>query len=224
MFTLSIKNAPGGSVRWSGSYGTITSGWLAINEIWDCPYGAYGTTDLTILVMDSGWNYTHQKSGLGPIYDDKDYIYDCASGVLSEILPYEGTITGKEFRHNSSQDDIPASAEIGDKGIVYMWGRNDMPTNQKMGIEWEVYDPDGHQVQTWDQWETWHTGPGLEQGFMGPTFPISKKGNYHIDVRLKMNYDNPEIVNEWSGVLCNAEPAPTEPEFRNFTIESYSKV
>ncbi len=93
-FTLKIKDAPWGSVRWSGSYGTITSGWLDINETWDCPYGAYGTTDLTIMVVDSDWNYTHQKTGLGPVYDDKDYIYDCSTGVLSEVTPEEPEFRG----------------------------------------------------------------------------------------------------------------------------------
>jgi len=158
--------------------------------------------------------YGHAASLCATCHIPGDYTGVCQLYICGELVDsivrtiahvtseYEGTITGKEFRHNSSQDDIPAIAEIGEEGIVYMWGRNDMPTNQKMGIEWDVHDPDGHLVQTWDQWETWHTGPGLEQGFMGPTFPISKEGNYHIDVRLKMNYDNPEFVNEWSGVLC----------------------
>ncbi|GAI12316.1 unnamed protein product, partial [marine sediment metagenome] len=120
-------------------------------------------------------------------------------------VEFEGTITKKELRHNSAQDTIPASAEIGEEGIVFIWGRNDMTTNQKMGIEWSVHDPDGSLVQEWDQWETWHTGPGLEQGFMGPTFPITKEGSYYLDVYLKMNYDNPVIVNEWHGVLCTTE-------------------
>ena len=89
-FTLELKNAPGFwplwySVKWSGSYGLVTSGWLDIGEIWDCPYGAYGATDLTILVVDAGWDYTHQKSDLGPVNDGEAYIYDCNTELLTEV-------------------------------------------------------------------------------------------------------------------------------------------
>jgi len=88
-FNLRIRNAPGGSRYWWASYsmGMCYSGWLDISETWNCPYGAYGATDLEILVVDSDYNIKHTKSGLGPIYDDRTYIYDCSTEILSEEVP-----------------------------------------------------------------------------------------------------------------------------------------
>ncbi len=85
-FTLRIKNASSGADQWWADYseGWTYSYWLAINETWNCPYGAYGATDLHIWVVDSNFNTLHNKTGLGPIYDDKAYLYDCSTGVLSE--------------------------------------------------------------------------------------------------------------------------------------------
>lgn len=85
-FSLAVKNAPSGSKYWWADYsaGAVYSGWLDIAEIWDCPYGAYGKTDLHIWVVDSNYNTKHNKTGLGPIYDDKSYTYDCSTGKLIE--------------------------------------------------------------------------------------------------------------------------------------------
>ena len=85
-FTLSIKNAPSGSYQWWADYsqGSVYSGWLNISQTWSCPYGAYGCTDLHIWVVDSNYNTKHDKYNLGPVYDNKNYIYDCSTGMLSE--------------------------------------------------------------------------------------------------------------------------------------------
>ena len=85
-FTLSIKNAPSGSKYWWADYsqGSVYSGWLNISQTWSCPYGAYGYTDLHIWVVDSNYNTKHDKYNLGPVYDNKNYIYDCSTGMLSE--------------------------------------------------------------------------------------------------------------------------------------------
>ena len=97
-FSLRIKHAPSGSKYWWTDYnqGTVyTPGWLDIGVTWNCPYGAYGATDLCITVVDSNYSVKHNKTGLGPIYDGKNYVYDCSTGVLSEEVP-EPTIT--EFK------------------------------------------------------------------------------------------------------------------------------
>lgn len=85
-FTLAIKNAPSGSKYWWTEYsqGSVYSGWLDISQTWNCPYGAYGATDLHIWVVDSNYNTKHDKYNLGPISDDKNYIYDCSTGILSK--------------------------------------------------------------------------------------------------------------------------------------------
>ena len=94
-FRLKIKNAPSGSKYWWADYRayTVYSGWLDINAEWYCTYGAYGATDLRILIADSNWNYVHQQYNLGPIADDKSYVYDCATGILSEEVPEVPTIS-----------------------------------------------------------------------------------------------------------------------------------
>jgi hypothetical protein len=94
-FSLRIKNAPSGSKYWWAEYslGESYSGWLDIAATWNCPYGAYGATDLRVIVVDSNYNLKHDKSGLGPVYDSKNYAYNCATGVLSEEVPTEPVVT-----------------------------------------------------------------------------------------------------------------------------------
>ena len=88
-FTLKIKNTPSGSNYWWAEYSQaeVYSGWLDIGVTWNCPYGANGATDLRILVVDSNYNVKHDKGGLGPIVDGKNYEYDCNTGLLSEVVP-----------------------------------------------------------------------------------------------------------------------------------------
>ena len=77
-----------------------------------------------------------------------------------------------------------------------------MGTNQKMGIYWFVADPDGLVVQEYRNWETFSTGPGNEQVFVGSGFDLSKVGKYTTWVELLMNPDSPEVVNMYIGDLC----------------------
>lgn len=87
-FTLAIKNAPSGSKWWmaSSAEGMYNSPWLALTETWTSPYGGWGET-IEIVVVDSAYSVKHSKSGLGPIYDGRNYIYDCSTGILSELMP-----------------------------------------------------------------------------------------------------------------------------------------
>jgi hypothetical protein len=96
-FILGIRNAPPKSKYWWGEYNladpfsAIYSGWLGITETWGCPYGAFGATDLHVMVVDSDYNKKHEKFNLGPIHDGKSYVYDCSTGTLYE------EITAAEF-------------------------------------------------------------------------------------------------------------------------------
>jgi len=91
-FILSIKNPPPWSTQWWADYlyAENYSGWLPIGESWNCRYGAYGYTDLRIMIIDDSHNILHSKSGLGPIYNDKNYVYDCSTGKLSETEEVAG--------------------------------------------------------------------------------------------------------------------------------------
>lgn len=96
-----------------------------------------------------------------------------------------------------------ASVPIATRGLVHVWGRNDMTTTQRMGIGWTVTDPDGVIVEEYGVWEAWpYTGPGGEHEFIGGRFDINKVGDYMIAIELRMNPDNPVVVDSYVGVLC----------------------
>lgn len=89
-FTLSIINPPSGSRYWWCDYmygACYPDYWLGINTTWNCPYGAYGATDLRIYIADANYEIIYTKYSLGPIYDDKAYVFDCSTGRLSEEVP-----------------------------------------------------------------------------------------------------------------------------------------
>ncbi|GAI60044.1 unnamed protein product [marine sediment metagenome] len=96
-----------------------------------------------------------------------------------------------------------ASVPIGTRGLVHVWGRNDMATTQRMGIGWTITDPEGAIVEEYGIWEAWpYTSPGGEKEFIGSRFDINKVGDYMIAIELRMNIDNPVVVASYIGVLC----------------------
>ncbi len=99
---------------------------------------------------------------------------------------------------------IGSSVPIGQRGIITVLGRNDMPTTQQMGIEWTVRDPDGQVVEHYGpEWEMWpYCPPGDEHKFDGGRFDLDKAGTYTIAVDLLMNRDNPVVVDSYDGDLC----------------------
>ncbi|MBA7702658.1 hypothetical protein ES703_111427 [subsurface metagenome] len=101
---------------------------------------------------------------------------------------------------------VGASVPIGTRGLVHVWGRNDMSTTQRMGIYWAVKDPDGVRVDEHAEWEMWpYTGPGVQKEFIGGRFDINKPGNWTISIELNMNPDSPVVVDRYDGVLCVVE-------------------
>ncbi|KKL08294.1 hypothetical protein LCGC14_2577300, partial [marine sediment metagenome] len=110
----------------------------------------------------------------------------------------------KELEYDSEQETIPAvNIPFGQEGQVHIWGRNDTAENQKMGIEWWVRDPDGNVVEHYYDWETFWTGSGNAQHFIGDRFDFTKPGNWNIEVRLLMNQTSPQVVDTYNGRLCN---------------------
>lgn len=97
---------------------------------------------------------------------------------------------------------IGAGVPIGVSAAILIGGTNDMTTNQKMGARWEVRDPDGIVVDSYEDWEMFWTSPGLEQGFVGNQFSIDKPGNWSIVVELLMNPTAPVVVDTYDGLLC----------------------
>lgn len=104
-----------------------------------------------------------------------------------------------------------SSVPVGMRGLVHVWGRNDMSTTQRLGIGWVVQDPDYKVVEEYGTWEAWpYTAPGAEHEFIGGRFDINKPGTWRIIIELRMNPDSPVVVDTYEGVLCVAEEVVEE--------------
>jgi len=95
-----------------------------------------------------------------------------------------------------------ASVPLGQRGLVHVVGRNDMTTNQKLGIVWIIKDPEGLIVEEYSDWETWTTPPDDTHEFIGGRFDLNKAGTWTISIALFMNQASPVTVDSYDGVLC----------------------
>ncbi len=154
--------------------------------------------------------------------DDYSYV-DIALGAPPGV--YAGTISKKELEYDEARAYIPAyNIPQGERGLVHIWGRNDMTSTQRMGIYWIVRDPNGVVVEEYSAWEAWpYTGAGSAHEFIGGRFNLDKPGTYTINIALNMNPDAPEIVDTYYGTLCTVAAAVPESEFSGFGIIDYSK-
>ena len=87
-FTLGIVNPPGGAWRWAALFYNEPQIWspvLEMDEFWDYPDDPQGRTDLIVRVFDVNQYEIFRSVNLGPIEKGKNYVYDCASGQLSEV-------------------------------------------------------------------------------------------------------------------------------------------
>lgn len=142
-------------------------------------------------------------------------------------MVFIGTITKMELEHNGTHVSIPASnIPLGDRGLVHIWGRNDMDSAQQMGIGWVIFDPDGVVVEEYNAWEDWpYTGAGNEHHFIGGRFDITKVGTYIISVVLKMSPPPayPTAVDTYYGTLCIVA-AELVAEFSQLSVSRFSKI
>ena len=149
--------------------------------------------------------------------DDYDYV------DIALKITYEGTISRKELEHDGARDSIPAyDIPQNERGLVHMWGRNDTSVTQRMGIWWQVRDPDGRIVEEYSAWEFWpYTSPGDDHEFIGDRVYLDKPGTYTISIQLFMNPDDQVVVDDYYGTLCTVEAAVPEPSFRRFGMTEY---
>ncbi|MBA7649654.1 hypothetical protein ES703_57451 [subsurface metagenome] len=107
---------------------------------------------------------------------------------------------------------LSSSVPIGQRGLVHIWGRNDTPVTQALGISWLVRDPDGGVVEEYSDWSYGH-GPGDDHQFIGGRFDIDKAGIYTLKADLLMGSpDNPVVVDSYEGALCVTTEVPP-PEY-----------
>jgi len=130
--------------------------------------------------------------------------------IAEEVAPeFKGTISKKELEYDESRGTIPVSnVPQGKRGLVHIWGRNDMATSQKLGIHWIVKDPDGLIVEDYQDWQFGSASPGATHEFIGGRFDINKTGNWTIAISLSMNPASPLTVDSYAGVLCTVAAAP----------------
>ncbi|GAI32568.1 unnamed protein product, partial [marine sediment metagenome] len=164
--------------------------------------------------------YTYYEGEDGGWYFDDEAEKRVSLAVAPE--PYAGTISRMELEYDESRADIPAhDIPQGQRGLVHVWGRNDMSTSQKLGISWVVKDPDGVVVEEYSDWQTFSTGPGDEHEFIGGRFDLDKVGTYTLVAGLLMNPDAPIYVDTYYGDLCTVALAVPEPEFRAFEVTEH---
>ena len=132
--------------------------------------------------------------------------------TIKEVVPeFKGTISKKELEYNESRGTIPVSnVPQGKRGLVHIWGRNDMTTSQKLGISWVVRDPTGVIVESYSDWQSGSASPGATHEFIGGRFDINKTGTWTIAIGLFMNPASPVQVASYSGVLCTVGAPPVE--------------
>ncbi|MBA7684449.1 hypothetical protein ES703_92844 [subsurface metagenome] len=99
-----------------------------------------------------------------------------------------------------------------------------MAATQRLGIHWLVYDPDGILVEDYEDWSLLYYRQGADHEFIGGRFNLNKVGTYTINIALSMNPSDPEIVDDYSGILCAVAAAVPEPEFRGFGLTEYITV
>ena len=164
--------------------------------------------------------YSYYRGTDGYWYFDDERTKDVSLAAV-----FKGKISKKELEHDSARGSIPVSNVPQDKrGLVHIWGRNDMSSAQRMGIWWQVKDPGGTVVEEYSAWEAWpYTGAGSAHEFIGGRFDLDKVGTYRINIALSMNPGNPVIVDTYYGNLCTVA-AVLVPTFSNFAVASFSKA
>ncbi len=223
---------------------------IRITNIWDYQFAVYveGYFDSEWFIWSTDfWIYpgeTYQVTGSfvmpnkGVTIAAYSYVEDGELGLpvgwhrddevtkgvsLAEV--YAGTIIGIELEHNEGQEGLPVyNIPQGERGLVHVWGRNDMTTTQRLGIHWLVYDPDGILVEDYEDWSTLYYRQGTDHQFIGGRFNLAKPGTYTINIALSMNPSDPEIVDSYYGNLCTVAAAVPEPEFRGFGVREYQTV
>ncbi|GAI70126.1 unnamed protein product, partial [marine sediment metagenome] len=107
-----------------------------------------------------GTDVTIHVSSSYRVYGDVWELDDQAQEDVSLAEVFKGTISKKQLEHDGTYATIPVSNVPQDRrGLVHIWGRNDMSSAQRMGIWWQVKDPGGIVVEEHSEWEMWpYTG------------------------------------------------------------------
>jgi len=119
---------------------------------------------------------------------------------------------------------VGSSVPIGQRGLVHVWGKNDMATSQVMIIAWVVKDPTGLTVESYSD-DAGTIGSLQDHEFIGGRFDLDKLGTYTIAIELFMNRDAQVLVASYEGALCTTT-TEVPPEFKLLeeTIYPYAYI
>lgn len=112
-----------------------------------------------------------------------------------------GTIIDKDLIYDSAEVPIPTSIPLGTKGRVSIYTSNDENTPQKLGMHWEVRNPQGKVVQEYDVWTSFLIAPNGKRAFEGASILFDVPGTWTIWARLLMEPGD-TIVDVYQGTLC----------------------
>ncbi len=117
-----------------------------------------------------------------------------------------------------------SSVPIGQRGLVHVWGKNDMATSQVMLISWVVKDPDGITVEEYAD-DAGTIGAEKDHEFIGGRFDLDKVGTYTIAIKLFMDRDAQVLVASYEGALCTTTTeVPPEYEEIQHTVYPYAYI
>lgn len=112
-------------------------------------------------------------------------------------------ITKVELEYDETRGTAPVSdVPLGNEGLVHVYRKNNGTTSQKVCVAWTVTDPDSVTVEQYQTCETFNTGPGETDDFIGGRFDLDKLGSYMINVLLYVSPDLVDPVDSYNGVLC----------------------
>ena len=95
---------------------------------------------------------------------------------------------------------IPAGRDI----KIHVVAKNTSSTSQKLGINWQVWDPAYNLVQEYGPiFEAFTTPPDDSHTFMGPFFSISAPGTYQVYIYLwaSVSGGDPQLLDSYIGEL-----------------------
>lgn len=197
------------------------SGQNVVGWRWYGPDGnLVSTADYTIPSNPDGWYWYYVWSGLingVSIKTSGDYRVDILlNGALLQQLNF--TVTGLalgftiskvELKYDSSLAAIPVSnIPKGKSGLVHVWVKNNMPSDQQIGLAFGEADPDG---LSWSggsaYWPTPYISAGQEKEFTGGRFTFGKEGTWTITITIYNKTNGSyETFSRFDGVLCTVVP------------------
>lgn len=121
---------------------------------------------------------------------------------------YKGTITKLQLKYDSASSDIPAGKIPTSQGKIFASIRNDIIYPEVIGLHWEVKDPAGVVLETFDFMSPEVVSPGQSWPLMSLDWlQLTKVGKYTIDIEMFMTVDR-IVVDSYSGELCTVGEIP----------------